>query len=333
VVFQSNRGGNWEVYKMTAGGSNQQNLTQSQADDTSPAWSPDGGWVVFASNRDGNWEVYKMRADGSNQQNLTQNPATDASPAWWPYCDLFFQSNRDGNWEVYTMAADGSSQQNLTQNPSVDMIDSWAAPSPTPTATPTSTATPTATPTTVATPTSTPTATPTGTSIPTATPTSTITPTAPPCADAYEPDDEWFQARSIIADEPAQAHNFHRAGDVDFVKFAALNGGTYTMRTFNLGGRPANDTTLTLYDVDGTTQLAYNDEHPLEEPGASRIVWKATDTGTYFLKAAQFNPDVGGCELTYLLEVTHAADTPTPTASPTVPPYQVFLPIIMKNWP
>jgi hypothetical protein len=123
------------------------------------------------------------------------------------------------------------------------------------------------------------------------------------------------------------------------------------MRTFNLGGRPDNDTTLTLYDVDGTTQLAYSDEHPLEEPGASRIVWEAMDTGTYFLKAAQFNPTVGGCELIYLLEVIHgtptptATPTPTPTATPaptptatptptgtvTPPSNLIYLPVVLKS--
>jgi len=184
----------------------------------------------------------------------------------------------------------------------------------TPTVTSTSTATPTATATT---PTSTPTATPTGL----------------PCSDAYEPDDEWFQARSILMGGSAQEHSFYPAGDVDFVKFPTLAGETYIMRTFNLGGRPDNDTTLTLYDVDGTTQLAYNDDHPLEELGASRIVWEALDTGMHFLKVAQFNPNVGGCELTYLLEVTHGTPMPTvtPTATVTPPANLIYLPLVLKN--
>ncbi len=216
------------------------------------------------------------------------------------------------------------------------VIPGPTGPTPTWTPTVTPTHTPTHTPSPTSTPTSTPTNTPTVTDTPTATPsctpagTPTVTPTATPCMDAYEPDDEWLRARSIVVGEPAQAHNFHRAGDMDFVKFAALASETYTMHTFNLGGRPDNDTTLTLYDVDGTTQLAYNDEHPLEEPGASRIVWEATDTGTYFLKAAQFNPDVGGCELTYLLEVMHGTPTPTGTLTPT-PSWKIYLPLVMKN--
>ena len=138
-------------------------------------------------------------------------------------------------------------------------------------------------------------------------------------------------------DGSAQEHSSHPAGDLDFVKFAAQAGETYTIRTFDLGGRPDNDTTLTLYDVDGTTQLAFNDEHALEELGASRMVWEALDTGTYFLKAAQFNPAVGGCELTYLLEVMLSTPMPTATPTPTgtvAPPiHQTYLPIVLMGSP
>jgi hypothetical protein len=196
-----------------------------------------------------------------------------------------------------------------------------AVPEPTPTSTPTATATATMTPS----------PTPTPTSTPTSTPTPTATPTAGPCPDAYEPDDEWLQARTIVVGGAAQSHNHYRIDDVDHVKFPALAGETYTMRTFNLGGRPDNHTTLTLYDVDGTTQLAYNDEHPSEEPGASRIVWQAPDLGTYFLKAAQFNPSASGCELTYSLEVMLGTPTATPTPTPRPSPYSIYLPLVLRS--
>jgi hypothetical protein len=75
----------------------------------------------------------------------------------------------------------------------------------------------------------------------------------------------------------------------------------------------------------------------LEEPGASRIVWEALGTGTYLLKVAQYNPTIGGCELTYLLEVIHGTPTATPTATPTgtvTPPANVvYLPLVLKSYP
>jgi formylglycine-generating enzyme required for sulfatase activity len=149
--------------------------------------------------------------------------------------------------------------------------------------------------------------------------TATPTGTAVPCRDEYEPDDFWYQARPVTVDALPQAHSHHVAGDVDFVKFAAEPGMTYRVRTFDLGGRPDNDTTLTLYDRDGQTQIAYNDEHPQEQAGGSRIEWQASQDGTYFVKTGQFNPSAGGCGLTYWLEVNRLS-TPTPTSTPSPTP-------------
>ena len=127
MVFQSDRDGNWEIYKMRDDGYNQQRLTDNPAADISPAWSPDGGQIVFASSRDGNWKVYRMRDDGYLQKNLTENPADDIFPDWSPDGqEIVFASNRDGNWEVYRMRDDGYLQENLTENPADDIFPAWS---------------------------------------------------------------------------------------------------------------------------------------------------------------------------------------------------------------
>lgn len=212
---------------------------------------------------------------------------------------------------------------------STDGGNSWAYsfssvdPTPTPSATPTSTATSTftITPTPSATPTPSLTPTPSATSTFTPTPTASLTPTATPhpCADAYEPDDDWSEAKPIATDGTVQSRTFHVAGDVDYVKFAAVSGSRYEMWTTNLGGGILNDTVLTLYASDGTTVLAYNDDDPLAPP-ASRLHWVCSATGTYYLKAAQRDPTIGGCEFTYALGVRMA------------PPItrRVFLPVLMR---
>ena len=155
---------------------------------------------------------------------------------------------------------------------------------------------------------------------PTSTPTPTITPTpTPTCLDAYEPDDVWQQAKLILVDGEAQQHNFHQPGDIDYVKFGVVAGAHLALTTDNLA--TGVDTTLTLYDTDGVTQLAYNDIDPLNPP-ASRIDWIAPASGTYFLKAAHFNPATGGCSQTYELAVRRVALTPMPVS--------LYLPLMMK---
>jgi Tol biopolymer transport system component len=69
---------------MDADGSNQRLLTNTNADDLEPSWSPDNQHILFASRRDGHFEIYMMNADGSDQRRLTNNPSWDDSPAWQP---------------------------------------------------------------------------------------------------------------------------------------------------------------------------------------------------------------------------------------------------------
>ncbi|NOX62869.1 MAG: DNRLRE domain-containing protein [Chloroflexi bacterium] len=201
-----------------------------------------------------------------------------------------------------------------------ELVVSYWLPTPTPTATPFSPPTPTPTVTITPTPTNTPTATATPTS--TSTPTITPTPTATPdCRDEFEPDNTWEQARVIVIDATPQVHNFDVPGDLDYVKFGLFTGDWISIATDNLG--PNVDTTLTLYDTDGVTILAYNDEDP-SNPPASRIVWVAPASGAYFVKVAHFNAQLGGCNMTYELSIERVTATPTPT------PMRHFLPLLWR---
>jgi TolB protein len=119
IVYQSNKLGQWDIYKASPDGSNELKLTNAASNDTAPAWYPSGQYIAFQTDRDANWEIYTMDADGTNQINLSQNPAADVAP-FWSCRYIYFQSNRDGNWEIYRMCPDGSSQIRLTDNAATD---------------------------------------------------------------------------------------------------------------------------------------------------------------------------------------------------------------------
>ena len=67
---------------MDADGGNVRRLTDSEADDRCPQWSPDGKMLSFYSERDGDREIYVMNADGSEQRRLTDSPGNDEVADW-----------------------------------------------------------------------------------------------------------------------------------------------------------------------------------------------------------------------------------------------------------
>jgi Tol biopolymer transport system component len=122
IAFVSTYYGNSEIFIINVNGSEPTRLTNNEADDYLPAWSPDGKYIAFISSSD----IYRMNADGSNQTRLTDN-ASDSPPTWSPDGKyIAFVSGRDGNNEIYRMNVDGSNQTRLTNTESDDFYPAWS---------------------------------------------------------------------------------------------------------------------------------------------------------------------------------------------------------------
>jgi hypothetical protein len=131
----------------------------------------------------------------------------------------------------------------------------------------------------------------------------TVHPTAP--ADAYEEDDTCGQARAIGSDGSVQSHNFHDAGDDDWVRFDAQAERSYLIQVDNVGARV--DAVVMLFDTCDVAPLAVEDN---AFGPTVQMAWDAPASGTYYLRILQNDPATFGPETDYELSVSVDAVPP-----------------------
>ena len=101
-----------EIGSSALDGSDYRRLTNHEALDSNPAWSPDGNRIAFFSNRENvRGAIYTMAADGSDVHGMTPPSlyVLQESPLWSPdgrYIAFFVQE--EGGRALYTVGADGS---------------------------------------------------------------------------------------------------------------------------------------------------------------------------------------------------------------------------------
>jgi beta propeller repeat protein len=95
-----------KIYLPRTTGVSVMQITTGPADDSFPAFSPDGNRIAFASTRNGSWDIYVMDIDGRNIVQVTSGPAQDVHPSFSPdgrrlvYSSL---SPRSGEWELWVV--------------------------------------------------------------------------------------------------------------------------------------------------------------------------------------------------------------------------------------
>jgi TolB protein len=83
VVFESDRGGNQQLYVMSAGGGEARRISFGDGRYATPVWSPRGDLVAFTKMVGGRFHIGVMRLDGSNERLLTAS-YLDEGPTWAP---------------------------------------------------------------------------------------------------------------------------------------------------------------------------------------------------------------------------------------------------------
>ncbi len=123
----------WQVYALDMRTGKRVRVTETNANERTPKWSPDGRQIVFTSERDGDREIFVMdlqrELESQDYQplQLTHNETPDWQPSWSPDGErIAFSSYRDGNWEIYVMDADGGNLKRVTEHPENDITPVWS---------------------------------------------------------------------------------------------------------------------------------------------------------------------------------------------------------------
>jgi hypothetical protein len=98
--------------------------------------------------------------------------------------------------------------------------------------------------------------------------------------------------------------------------FEAEAGAVYTLTTASWGRRA--DTFLSLFDADGETLLAANDDYQGAGDYSSRIVWQAPAGGTYYVRTTN-RTNLDGCLTDYDLWLEEREE------------FRVYLPVTLRN--
>lgn len=117
LVFSSDVGGDWDIYRVSLGGGEPVDLTQNPYADQAPRVSPDGSRILFQSNRTLDFEIYSMALDGSDVRNLSQSSADDRFPSWSPDGKTIFWTRYIDSFDIWRMNADGTGQQAILTGP------------------------------------------------------------------------------------------------------------------------------------------------------------------------------------------------------------------------
>jgi TolB protein len=116
IVFQSSRGGRWDLWKIAANGGAPVQITNDPQFDYQPCWSPDGKQIVYASGMPEPYRVKLVDANGKRPRELTDGedrillkPVFTADGE-----SIVYSSMRGGSLNLWRLRLSSKKPQRLT---------------------------------------------------------------------------------------------------------------------------------------------------------------------------------------------------------------------------
>ncbi len=105
IAFCSSRDGEFDLYVMSADGTDVKRVVKLTGMQARPCWSPDGKRIAFTWNADGRYDIHAVNLDGTGLVRLTDGFERADYPTWHPDgSTLAFVGERDGRFDLYSMA-------------------------------------------------------------------------------------------------------------------------------------------------------------------------------------------------------------------------------------
>jgi Tol biopolymer transport system component len=103
IVYQSNRGGQWDLWTISSDGGQPARLTNDAEFDYQPSWSPDGRWIAYGSGVSGATNVRAVPAAGGAPTELTHVATFVLHPSWSPDGSSIVYSTFDNVTNVWEL--------------------------------------------------------------------------------------------------------------------------------------------------------------------------------------------------------------------------------------
>jgi Tol biopolymer transport system component len=129
-AYAASASGNLNIYMGDLIGSERIQLTSGIANETGPAFSPDGTQIAYYAyeGNNGAADIWLMSAEGSNTRRITNTASADERVvAWSPDgTKLAYHSNADGDFDIYVFDVNTGQTRNLTNSAFDDLGPSWS---------------------------------------------------------------------------------------------------------------------------------------------------------------------------------------------------------------
>jgi Tol biopolymer transport system component len=130
IVFDSDRGGQVDLWTMRTDGTGLARLTNDKELDEMAEWSPNRKQIAWTRGGEESpeGEIWVMNADGTGRRQVTSNTFSDNAVAWSPDGrQLAYRSIRDdNNYDIYVIGVDGTNERRLTTDGARDLLPDWS---------------------------------------------------------------------------------------------------------------------------------------------------------------------------------------------------------------